>query len=383
MTNYNGGRFWQLADDLTGNDGKDNLNSASKQGIVHRPIANSLNVDVEPIQYIDNLFALKTFAGAAGVALPGNQASVFIFIDAANTLQVNITGFPASGFYVALALATTSLTDVLAVTNMQQVSPESPASAGVSTVTANSPLAQSGTPTNPIIDLPDATAGSAGAATAAQIAKLDGIQALAQVVNQTNIQSAGGLHQALFTAIGNMLVGSGVGAVAELVPGVIGTVLTSLGPGVLPQYQAITSFTPQVLIASSIAGIAAGLLAYPSVSWVQLFATGSINIDAVNTNLINLVDAGLYIAVAVMYGNQNNRVHALVFNSPPNPATARGKAFTNLGPAGTTQDVLPIIAGFQGPQQVALETSGTNFGSNGVETSDALRNILIIMKVAN
>lgn len=383
MTDYKGGRFWQEADKLTGTEGKTNLNSASTGGIVHKPV-DGLAVDVTEKTYVNNMFVWLTFAGQTGLVLPANQASVYIYIDSTNTLQQSTVGFPASGFYVALAIATTSATDVILISNIQQVSPESPASSGVNSVSVTAPATLSGPLTDPVIGVTPATALVPGSMSSSDFSKLAGIAAGAQVVDQTNIVAAGGLHQSIITAIGNMLVGDAVGSVTELVPGALGTVLTSLGPGVLPQFQGVNAFTPQVIVAKSAQGAPIGLLPYTAAEWTLIASSGSIAVNATDPELIDINVAGLYLVVCMMASRQTNPVHNLQLNSPPNPGTKIGKAVFNKNRPGVfASGSLTVLGAFTGPQQLALQTTGTNFGTNGVDTTDPLENIIIVLKVAN
>jgi len=383
MTDYFGGRKWENSNDLTGVTGLLNLNSAEKQGIVSSNDALLLFIEVSAISYIDDAGALQSFPGTGSpVSVPGNEATVFIWIDDSNLLQQSISSFPAIGnFFIALAIVTTSVTNVLQIINMQQAS-ATVAPGGVNSIAVTSPVLNTGTATDPIIDMQPATAGQDGHATAPQITKLDAIEALADVTDSLNVAAANAVMDDDILANGNLLTKI-AGVVANIVPGAIGTVLTSLGVGNTPAYQAITAFPPEVLIANSVAGIASGSpLSYPAAGWDLLFKTGAINIDGTDKELINLVTAGTYVAVCIMQGDGNNRAHVLQFNSPPQTSKVkRGKAFTNLGPAGTTQDSLTVLGAMQGPGQVALETSGTNFGTNGVLAADAMQNFLIMWRI--
>jgi hypothetical protein len=64
-------------------------------------------------------------------------------------------------------------------------------------------------------DIQDATAAQKGLATAAQITKLDGIEALADKTDATNVDAAGALMAADFTQDSGVLVGTGAGTFAE------------------------------------------------------------------------------------------------------------------------------------------------------------------------
>lgn len=373
MVAYLQGRQWLTGDALD----QTNLQSSAQGGIVHALSNGGLLVDIEPLRYILDSTS-KTFGPVVGQVVAASK-TLYIYVDNANTLQISETSFPISGSYYALAIVTTNATSVLQVIQISQAIDS--AASGVTSLTANSPLVQTGPASAPVIDLPLATGLIDGAISAADFSKLAGIESLADVTDTTNVAAAGAAMQSLVDVVGDLLVGSADNVLTRLAAGAAGEVLTSSGPGVLPSYQSSGGYAPQVLIAQSTQG-SSGILPYNAAEWVTLFSRGTIAVDLTNINLINLLAEGLYIAVAAMYGNQNNRIHQLQFNSPPNPGTDRGNAFTNLGGIGVTQDMLCCLGAMEGPGQVALETSGTNFGAGGVDGT-ALRSLLIIMKVSD
>jgi len=311
MADYKGGRKWEESNDLTGATGLLNLNSAQKQGIVSSNDALLLFIEVSEISYLDDTGTLQTFNGTVSpVAVPPNEATVFLWIDDNNTLQQSTSSFPAMGsFFIALGIVTTSLTNVLQIINMQQAS-ATVAPGGVNSLGVASPVLNTGTASDPVIDMQPATAAQDGHATAAQITKLDGIETTADVTDTANVAAAGAIMSSLLTADGNLITKSAA-ALAQIVPGAIGTVLTSAGPGSVPAYQAITSFTPQFLVANSAQGAPSGLLPYSAAKWTQILATGNILVNATNPELIDINEAGTYIAIAMMASRGTNPVHDL------------------------------------------------------------------------
>lgn len=382
---YNGGKKWKTSDELTGSNGLTNLNAASNQGIVSSTDALGLFIEVEAIKYVDNAAVTKTYNGTLGtpVAIAANQASVFVWIDSSNALQQSIVSFPSIGnFFVALAVVTTSVTNVILIVNMAQISRVVNAP-GVQSVSVTPPVLDTGTASDPVIDMQPATAAQDGHATAAQITKLDAIETAADVTDAANVASAGAIMDADITANGNLIT-KAAGVIAEIVPGLAGTILTSAGVGIPPVFAGSTGFSPQVLIANSSIGIAGGTpLPYDAVEWNNLFTIGSIIINAVNPEIIDIIDAGLYIAIASIHRRGTNIIHSLQFNSPVNPATKRGDLYWNEGSSAFTEGASCIIGGFIGPGQLALETTGTNFGTNGVDGIDPFRNMLAVFKVSN
>lgn len=95
-----GGKHWQLGEPLTGLSGVANLNEMKPAGFTNPPDSGGLFIDVGEINYILD-FVDKTYAGATGVAVA--NGTNYVYIDNANTLQVNQVGFPGSGQFVALA----------------------------------------------------------------------------------------------------------------------------------------------------------------------------------------------------------------------------------------------------------------------------------------
>jgi len=76
-------------------------------------------------------------------------------------------------------------------------------------------------------DIQDATAVQKGVATAAQIAKLDGIEALADITDPTNVASAGALMVSTVDAKGDLLAGTGDDAISRLPVGINGQQLAA------------------------------------------------------------------------------------------------------------------------------------------------------------
>jgi len=371
MVDYLQGRYWLNSDAFM-----DVINSSSNGGIVHSLDSAGLLCDIEPLTYIlDGV--TKSFSAVLGQAVTASTTN-FFYIDDSNSLVVNTTGFPISGCYYALAVVTTNSTKVLQVIQIGQAIETT--AAGVTMLTANSPLVQSGTASEPQIDLPDATGLASGAMSAANFTKLSNIEAAADVTDAGNVQPA---LETLITAVGNILTKDGVG-LDELVPGLAGTALVSNGPGVLPSYQTITSFAPQVLVARADTGLGPGTLPYNSARWISIFSVGLAAVNGGDPNLIDLPIAGKYVAISVMAHRGTNPVHINQFNSPPNPGTKVGKAsFGKNRPGVFATGSLTTIAGVVGPQQLALETTGSNFGTNGVDTTDSFENILIVFKVSD
>lgn len=384
MTTYQGGRFWQLADDLTGNQGQTHLNEASKQGIVHRPVA-GLNVDVTAFTFIDNAFILHTFAGATGVVLPANEPAVYIYLDALDTVIVNNTGFPGSGWFVALAIAVTSATDVLSITNVSQMSPQGSAGAGVNSLTANSPLVQSGTAMDPILDLPNASGGAAGAMSVSDFNKLAGIEAGAQVVNQANIIAGTGLTTALATLAGSLLVGTAPNTIGELLAGSAGQLLTSQGPGSPLIWSSLSAFLPQVLYANSDDGQAGGApLSFNAAKWQSVFNVGSIAVNGGNPEIININVPGKYLVVAMMSVEIGSNPSGNFILHEPATGGKIGEASINITNGSSFTDNKVIIGAFDAPAATTLSLeSSINQGSNGIATSEKLRNQIIVFKIAD
>lgn len=371
MVDYLQGRFWLNSDAFM-----DVINTSSNGGIVHTLDSAGLVCDIEPLTYIlDGV--TKTFAAVIGQAVAANDTN-FIYIDDSNTLVINTTGFPVSGCYYALAIVTTNSTKVLQVIQVNQAI-ESIAS-GVTSVTANSPLTQSGPASAPIIDLPDATALASGAMSSADFTKLLNIEAQADKTDVGNVTPA---LESIITAVGNLLTKDGVG-LDEIIPGAIGEVLTSNGPGNLPTYQGLSNFAPQVLVARADTGLGPGILPYNSARWISIFSVGAAAVNGTDPNIIDLPIAGNYIAISIMAHRGTDPVHVNQFNSPPNPGTKVGKAtFGKNRPGVFATGSLTTLAGVVGPQQLALETTGSNFGTNGVDTTDSFENILVVFKVSN
>lgn len=81
--------------------------------------------------------------------------------------------------------------------------------------------------TNGTDDIQNATAAQKGLATATQITKLDGIEALADVTDATNVAAAGAIMTTTIDAKGDILAGTGDNALARVAIGANDTVLAA------------------------------------------------------------------------------------------------------------------------------------------------------------
>jgi len=383
---YFGGRKWNDGDDISGAPGLANANQGIDQGIVSSLDALGLFIEIEPIEYLDDTGTLKVFVGTLGtpLAVPGNEAAVFVFLDNTNTIVINTIGFPAvSNFFVALAKIVTSVTNVLQIINMQQIS-TSVSGPGVQTLTVVSPVLNTGTALNPIIDMQPATAGQDGHATAPQITKLDGIEALADVTDNANVEAADAIMDSDITANGNLIT-KALGVIANIVPGLAGTVLTSLGVGVPPTFQASTGFTPQILFIESLQATAPGPgpLSYNAYEWNTIFSVGAINVDGTDPELINLPTVGKYLFIAMNPAFlQSPSGVAISWNSPPNPAVVVGQGVNFPETPGNSLKHVTTIGGLNGSGQLALQTH-SNVGATAGYHGDRFQNRAFIIKVAN
>lgn len=92
---------------------------------------------------------------------------------------------------------------------------------------ARTPTAHAGTHTDGTDDIQDATAAQKGLATATQITKLDGIEALADVTDATNVAAAGAVMETLADAKGDLFAATANDVVGRLPIGADGQILTA------------------------------------------------------------------------------------------------------------------------------------------------------------
>lgn len=153
--------------------------------------------------------------------------------------------------------------------------------------------------TNGTDDIQNATAAQKGLATAAQITKLDGIEALADVTDATNVAAAGAIMTTTIDAKGDILAGTGDNALARVAigandtvlaadsvaaPGVAWKTLTALGAvakslftakGSIVAASAATTPT-EVTVGANDTVLAADSVAAPGVAWKTLDTLGAI-----------------------------------------------------------------------------------------------------------
>lgn len=92
---------------------------------------------------------------------------------------------------------------------------------------ARTPTAHATTHTDGTDDVQNATAGQKGLATATQITKLDGVEALADVTDVTNVEAAGAVMETLVDVRGDLIVASAADTVMRVAVGTNDHVLTA------------------------------------------------------------------------------------------------------------------------------------------------------------
>jgi len=139
----------------------------------------------------------------------------------------------------------------------------------ISALPAAAPADHAATHTNGGDDIQDATAAQKGLATAAQITKLDGIEALADVTDATNVNAAGAVMNSDLDGAGEILIGDGVGDPAVVV-----------------------AFTSN-LLKHEYGGLEADVSAYAGLVKITGGATSAATIGIADNNIVEIDDAAV------------------------------------------------------------------------------------------
>lgn len=97
----------------------DNVNSLDAGGNVYRTWGQRLQVDVSPLYYWTapgGLTALTVYAGAVGQSVPA-AATSYVYLDSANALVINQSGFPSYAVeaHVPLAVVVTDTVQIVSI----------------------------------------------------------------------------------------------------------------------------------------------------------------------------------------------------------------------------------------------------------------------------
>lgn len=159
-----GGRRW--LDDGTERFNATFMNQLAPQGFVSQNADADLDVDVWPAVW-NNAGTLDTYAGEEGFTLSSSSTN-YLYLDGAESpaaqLKVSTSAFPApaAGQYFYLAIIVTNSSAITSITQLQEHSAVG-AQANVQSVSVTAPITNTGTSTNPVVDISDATPGNAGA----------------------------------------------------------------------------------------------------------------------------------------------------------------------------------------------------------------------------
>lgn len=255
------------------------------------------------------------------------------------------------------------------------------ASTGVNSLAVTSPVQNDGTATDPIISMPAATNISPGHATPFHITKLLGIEDNADVTDSANVSAAGALMSSLFPGgLADLLIGTATPGVPTILPGgAVGSFLQRIAGAPGLQWTPQSSFVPQILMVPCDAMIGAGVLPYNSYRFQKAFEikSGSIEVDAVNQNLINIPVPGKYFFISMIMKQRGNFAGSMQWNIPANPQVNRGRSNYNTG-GGFKLVTMITVGGFDGTGQLALRDD-TNDGYNGAVQD----NMVAVIKLAD
>lgn len=247
------------------------MNQLTPSGFVSQNADAALDVDVWPVIW-NNAGTLDTYAGEEGFTLTANQTN-YLYLDGAEAvgdqLKASTSAFPgpASGQFFYLAIVVTNSSAITSITQIREHSAVG-AQANVQSVGVTAPITNTGTSTDPVIDIADATPGSAG------------------------VMPAANTDQGLWRQAS--------GAFSLLGPGAEGTALKIIS-------SALAWVKTPDLRAIFVGRAAASVSSGSDITLTQLFALGdtaefTLNPDADNAAEIEVVNARKCLLVSVLAG---------------------------------------------------------------------------------
>jgi len=246
---------------------------------------------------------------------------------------------------------------------------------GVTGVTGTLPIVSTGG-TTPAISINAATTGAAGSMSAADKTKLDGIEALADVTDATNVDAAGAIMHSDLGTKGDLVVGDGVGDATILPVGTDGFALTAdsneaSGVKWTENYRTVKvvlSGAPDATLGTDetltlIGGT--GVTLSENAGAVTITATGGGGGSSVFTGLTDTPSA--YTSAAGKVVSVNSNATGLEFTTPVNTAFSvrnAGSALTTIDAAGGSINFVGagVTASSASPGDVTVNIPGGGGG---------------------